>query len=92
MLAATAQGGADERALLDAWEGAAGRPLANGALSRELVRIGAMPEVDGTADHGLRYRFPELEEEHATLEAEREAASESERSAGEVVFTSDDGR
>jgi hypothetical protein len=92
VLSAAAPRGADERTLLDAWEGAAGRPLAKGALSGELLRIGAMPEVDGAADGSIRYRFPELEEEQATLEAEREAASESERSAGDVVFTSDDQR
>ena len=92
VLSAAATRGADERALLEAWESAAGRPLATGALSTELLRIGATPDVDGTADGSIRYRFPELEEEQATLEAEREAASESERRAGDVVFTSDDRR
>jgi hypothetical protein len=76
-----------EASLKHVFAKAAGVEPDDRALTRELVRLGG--DVDVQADGQVRYRFVDLETEAVALEAEREAASEEERSVGKVVFSSE---
>jgi hypothetical protein len=79
-----------EGALVEAWRRAAGAPPGPGELVRVVASYGGRVDVDAAPGGGVRYRFVDLEAEAAALEAERAAASEAERHAGEVVFASDE--
>lgn len=80
--------GVQGETLRRAYEEAAGRPLAEEALTKEIVALGGDVELE-SAGEGVRYRFPDLELEARALEAEREAASEGEVKLGPIVFTTE---
>ncbi|WP_433927604.1 hypothetical protein AB3662_31425 [Sorangium cellulosum] len=76
-----------EEVLQRAWQDAAGEAPRSEEITREVVALGG--DVDLETGEGIRYRFPDLENEAKALEAEREAASEEETRAGKVIFSSD---
>jgi hypothetical protein len=76
-----------EAPLRSAWKAAAGSEPASKELTRAIVELGG--DVDIQESGQVRYRFVDLETEAAALEAEREAAEESEARVGKVVFGSD---
>ncbi|APR75109.1 Hypothetical protein A7982_00455 [Minicystis rosea] len=75
-----------EDALKAAWKQAAGTEPDPKELTREVVALGG--DVDYESGK-VRYRFEDFEAEAKAVEAEREAASESEAKLGEVVFSSE---
>jgi hypothetical protein len=75
-----------DESLRHAWKEASGREPDEKELTREVVALGG--DVDYESGK-VRYRFPDLEAEQKALEAEREAAAESEAKVGEVVFSSE---
>ncbi len=77
-----------ESMLTEAWSRTAGKPPEPEELRKRIVELGGDVEIDESTG-GVRYRFVDLETEAAALEAEREAASESEKEVGRVVFGSD---
>lgn len=81
-------GGVRDEALRRAYEEAAGRPLTEEAMTREIVALGGDVDLENAAD-GVRYRFPDLELEARALDAEREAASEEEARLAPIVFTTE---
>jgi hypothetical protein len=82
-------GGVDERTITHRYSMAAGFEPDSKELNDQLVRLGADVDLD-KAEHGVRYRFPDLELEAKAVEAEREAAAEDEAKVGKVVFSSED--
>lgn len=76
-----------DTSLRAAWKSAAGTEPDEKELTREVTALGG--DVDYESGK-VRYRFPDLEAEARALEAEREAASESEAKVGAVVFSSED--
>ncbi len=76
-----------EEPLKAAWKSAAGSDPDPKVLTRSIVELGG--DVDIQESGEVRYRFVDLETEAAALEAEREAADESEARVGKVVFGSD---
>ena len=76
-----------EAPLRSAWKAAAGTEPGSKELTRAIVELGG--DVDIQESGQVRYRFVDLETEAAALEAEREAAQESEAKVGKVVFGSD---
>jgi len=76
-----------DASLRAAWKSAAGTEPDEKALTREVTALGG--DVDYESGK-VKYRFPDLEAEARALEAEREAAAESEAKVGEVVFSSED--
>jgi hypothetical protein len=81
--------GVDERTITHRYSMAAGFEPDPKELNDQLVRLGADVDLD-KAEHGVRYRFPDLELEAKAVEAEREAAAENEAKVGKVVFSSED--
>jgi hypothetical protein len=79
-----------DRALGAAWRSAAGREPDSKTLTREVVALGGdvdLHEVE--ADGEVRYRFPDLQLEHAALEDERAVATDEEKQVGRIVFATD---
>ena len=71
-----------EEELRRAWKGASGEAPSGKQITREVVALGGDVDIEGGAN--IRYRFPDLEAEASTLEAERAAASEEEARVGRV--------
>ncbi|MFT3771249.1 MAG: hypothetical protein QM820_38020 [Minicystis sp.] len=80
------KGGVTEEALKTAWKDAAGTEPDPKELTREVVALGG--DVDYESGK-VQYRFADFESEAKAVEAEREAAAESEAKLGEVVFSSE---
>ena len=76
-----------DEALSSAWAKAAGRVPESKELTREVVALGGDVEIGEEGQ--VRYRFAELETEAEALEADREAAPETEAKIGKVIFASD---
>ncbi len=76
-----------DASLRAAWKKAAGTEPDEKELTREVTALGG--DVDYESGKVL-YRFPDFEAEAKALEAEREAAAESEAKVGKVVFSSED--
>jgi hypothetical protein len=76
-----------DTSLRAAWKAAAGEEPDEKELTREVAALGG--DVDYESGK-VKYRFPDLEAEAKALEAEREAAAESEAKVGNVVFSSED--
>jgi hypothetical protein len=76
-----------DASLRAAWKSAAGTEPDEKDLTREVTALGG--DVDYESGK-VKYRFPDLEAEAKALEAEREAAAESEARVGKVVFSSED--
>jgi hypothetical protein len=75
-----------DASLRRAWKEAAGAEPDSKELTREVVALGGDVDFeDGT----VRYRFPDFEAEAKALEAERDAAAESEAKVGQVIFSSE---
>jgi hypothetical protein len=75
-----------DASLRRAWKEAAGTEPDAKELTREVVALGGDVDFeDGT----VRYRFPDFEAEAKALEAERDAAAESEAKVGQVIFSSE---
>ena len=75
-----------DESLRAAWKQAAGTEPDPKELTREVVALGG--DVDYESGK-VRYRFADFEAEAKAVEAEREAAAESEAKLGEVVFSSE---
>jgi hypothetical protein len=75
-----------DESLRRAWKEAAGTEPDDKELTREVVALGG--DVDYESGK-VRYRFPDFEAEQKALEAEREAAAESEAKVGQVIFSSE---
>jgi hypothetical protein len=75
-----------DESLRRAWKEAAGVEPDPKELTREVVALGG--DVDYEAGR-VRYRFPDFEAEAKALEAERDAAAESEAKVGQVIFSSE---
>jgi hypothetical protein len=75
-----------DESLRAAYKEAAGREPDPKELTREVVALGG--DVDYESGQ-VRYRFPDFEAEAKALEAEREAAAESEAKVGQVIFSSE---
>jgi hypothetical protein len=81
--------GIDEKTITHRYSMAAGFEPDPKELNDQLVRLGGDVDLD-KAEHGVRYRFPDLELEAKAVEAERDAAAEDEAKVGKVVFSSED--
>jgi hypothetical protein len=75
-----------DESLRRAWKEAAGVEPDEKELTREVVALGGDVDYE---EGRVRYRFPDFEAEAKALEAERDAAAESEARVGEVVFSSE---
>jgi hypothetical protein len=75
-----------DESLRRAWKEASGVEPDEKELTREVVALGGDVDYE---EGRVRYRFPDFEAEAKALEAEREAAAESEARVGEVVFSSE---
>lgn len=75
-----------DESLKKAWKEASGAEPDDKELTREVVALGG--DVDYESGK-VRYRFPDFEAEARALEAEREAAAESEAKVGQVIFSSE---
>jgi hypothetical protein len=75
-----------DESLRRAWKEAAGVEPDEKELTRQVVALGGDVDYE---EGRVRYRFPDFEAEAKALEAEREAAAESEAKVGEVVFSSE---
>lgn len=80
--------GVTEEELSAAWEDAAGSAPDPKVLAREVVALGGDVDMEHS-EHGVRYRFPDLELEARAVAAEREAAAEEEARVGPVIFSSE---
>jgi hypothetical protein len=75
-----------DESLRRAWKEASGVEPDPKELTREVVALGGDVDYE---EGRVRYRFPDFEAEAKALDAEREAAAESEARVGEVVFSSE---
>lgn len=84
------EGGVTAKDLAETYRIAAGVEPTDQELTREVRALGGDVDIEraGEAD-GVHYRFVDLELEAKALEAEREAASDSEAKIGKVVFSSE---
>lgn len=80
------KGEVTDESLRRAWKEAAGVEPDPKELTREVVALGG--DVDYEAGK-VAYRFPDFEAEARALEAERDAAAESEAKVGAVIFSSE---
>jgi hypothetical protein len=81
--------GVDEKTITHRYSMAAGFEPDPKELNKQIVALGGDVDLD-KAEHGVRYRFLDLELEARAVEAEREAAAEDEAKIGKVVFSSED--
>jgi hypothetical protein len=72
--------------LRQAWLTAGGGQLSDAHLTTEVRRLGGEPDV--TDDGQLVFRFADLARESKALTTQRRSASPTERSPGEVIFSS----
>jgi len=77
-----------DAAVAEAWRRATGQAPAGKRVDVELVALGGSVAIEESG--ATRWRFPDLETEAAAVEAEREAAPESEAKLGKVVFATDE--
>jgi hypothetical protein len=77
-----------DAAVEQAWARATGQPADRRRLDRALVALGG--DVDIEPSGATRWRFADLETEAAAVEAEREAAADSEARLGKIVYSTDD--
>jgi hypothetical protein len=73
-------------ALRQAWLAAGGGEVSEAELTEEVRRLGGEPDVDDAGK--LIYRFADLHRESQALKVERLSASPTERSPGQVLFSS----
>jgi len=81
--------GVDEKTIAHRYSMAAGFEPDPKELNKEIVALGGDVDLE-QAEHGVRYRFQDLELEARAVDAEREAAAEDEAKVGKVVFSSED--
>jgi hypothetical protein len=86
ILESVGKGEVTDASLRLAYQRAAGFEPDTAELTREVVALGG--DVDYESGK-VAYRFPDFEAEAKALEAEREAAAESEAKVGEVIFSSE---
>jgi hypothetical protein len=72
-----------------AWVAAGAPAIAEAEMTAEVRRLGGEPDVDEGGQ--VVYRFPDLARETRALASARRAAPATERSPGEVIFSSLDG-
>jgi len=77
-----------DEVLVDAWQKAAGEPPPRKRIDQELVKLGGDVQIEESG--ATRWRFADLETEAAAVEAEREAASDTEEKLGKVVYATDE--